>query len=78
MECFENDEARTANYSESTTEATKLLNSSANNRAVLKELNSNNESKVVSQMHAYIKQGVITIYIIHIYKHIYIYTIYKC
>ncbi|XP_054092087.1 transforming acidic coiled-coil-containing protein 2 isoform X3 [Zeugodacus cucurbitae] len=46
MEYFENKEARTANYADNATEAPKLLNSSANSRTVLKELNSNNEIKL--------------------------------
>ncbi|XP_039948262.1 transforming acidic coiled-coil-containing protein 2 isoform X4 [Bactrocera tryoni] len=46
MECFENKEARTASYGDRSTEAPKLLNCSAVNRAVLKELNSNNESNL--------------------------------
>nr|XP_014089550.1 transforming acidic coiled-coil-containing protein 3 isoform X4 [Bactrocera oleae] len=45
MECFENKEARTANYGDHSTEAPKL-NCIAVNRAVLKELNSNNENNL--------------------------------
>lgn len=49
MECFENKEARTANYGDHSTEAPKL-NRIAVNRAVLKELNSN-ENNLVSERH---------------------------
>lgn len=57
MECFENKEARTANYGDHSTEAPKL-NCIAVNRAVLKELNSNNENNLVSERYTHINQRI--------------------